>query len=101
MYNYIIHRNNLIIRNEHYLALMIFKYKLIILASMNENYIKIIKSISPLELAEVAQVTRDMAQKYKSGYSVPTLKKAILIEDALGIPARTWVQVQELKENNK
>lgn len=80
---------------------MIFKYKLIILANMNQNYIKIIKSISPLKLAQVAQVTRDMAQKYKSGYSVPTLKKAILIEDTLGIPARVWIHIQELKENSK
>jgi transcriptional regulator with XRE-family HTH domain len=98
MYNYIIHRNNLIIRNKHYLALMIFKYKLIILADMNEDYIKIIKSISPLELAQVARVTRDMAQKYKSGYSMPTLIKAILIEDALGIPARAWVEHKKMKE---
>ena len=68
---------------------------------MKTNYFEIIKNIPPLELAKIVSVTRDMAQKYKSGYSVPTLKKAVLIEDALGIPARTWVQVQELKENNK
>lgn len=100
MYNYIIHRNNLIIHNRHIFTLMVFKYKSIILARMRENYISIIKNISPLELAQVAQVTRDMAQKYKSGYSVPTLKKAILIEDTLGIPARAWIEVQELKGSN-
>lgn len=66
-----------------------------------DYFTKKIKNISPLELAQVAQVTRDMAQKYKSGYSVPTLKKAVLLEDTFGIPARMWVQVQEQKRNSK
>lgn len=98
MYNYIIHTNKLIIHNLFYIRLMVFKYKLIILAPMREDYISIIKNISPLELAKIANVTRDMAQKYKSGYSLPTLQKAILIEDVLGIPARTWVEHKKMRE---
>ena len=76
---------------------MLFKYKSIILTSMIENYRNIINNIPPLELARVANVTRDMAQKYKSGYSLPTLKKAVLIEKEWNIPPRIWVELQNIK----
>ncbi len=101
MYNYIIHKNKCIIPIELKISSLLFKYNLFILAHMMNEYQKIIKNIPPLELAKIAKVTRDTAQKYKSGYTLPPLKKAFLIEDALGIPARTWIELQEQRENNK
>jgi len=68
---------------------------------MKIAYIEIIKSISPLKLAKIANVSRDMAQKYKKGYNLPRLDKAILIEDELGIPARAWVELKKNKEAKK
>jgi transcriptional regulator with XRE-family HTH domain len=68
---------------------------------MNNKDIQNIKSIPPLELAKIANVSRDMAQKYKKGHSLPRLDKAFLIEDELGIPARHWAELKKLKENNQ
>ena len=68
---------------------------------MITEYIKLIKEIPPLELAKIANVSRDMAQKYKSGYTTPPLDKAILIEDTFKIPARAWVDLRKMKNENK
>ena len=66
-----------------------------------ECFIKKIKDTHGNTFAEVAGITRDMAQKYKSFSSYPRLDKAIKIEDELDIPARAWVDIRKYKENKK
>jgi len=68
---------------------------------MNSKDIENIKSISPVKLANIAGVSRDMAQKYKKGLNLPRLDKAFLIEDAFNIPARAWVDLKKFKDAQK
>jgi len=64
-----------------------------------KRYSRIIKDIHGNIFAEIAGVSRNMAQKYKSGYSLPPLDKAVKIEEKLGIPARAWVDIRKSREN--
>ena len=66
----------------------------------NENFEKI-KDLSPSSLVNLLGSQRDVIQKYKSGYILPPLDKAILIEDEFGIPARAWVDLRKMKNENK
>lgn len=53
------------------------------------------------EIIEVVGVTIDQARKYKSGYSLPSLKGAVLIEEAFSIPAGFWVKYQKAMQLQK
>ena len=64
-----------------------------------EYYSKLIKNTHGNTFAQIAGVSRDMAQKYKSFSSYPPLEKAIKIEDSLDIPARAWVDIRKSREN--
>jgi predicted transcriptional regulator len=55
-----------------------------------------IKDTHANTFAEIAQVSRDMAQKYKNFSSYPRLDKAVKIEDKIGIPARAWVDIRQM-----
>ena len=57
--------------------------------------------IESVKLAEVAEVSIDMARKYKSGYSLPPLDTAIKFEDHLQIPVRYWVDIKKKRESKK
>jgi len=61
-------------------------------------YITEINKVSISELSSICKVTKDQARKYKAGKSLPSLKRAVLIEDTLNIPARSWVDLQRSKE---
>ncbi len=51
--------------------------------------------LSASKIAEIANVTVNMAQKYKSGSNLPRLDKAIKLEDELKIPVRYWIELKE------
>ena len=59
-----------------------------------------IKDTHANTFAEIAQVSRDMAQKYKNFSSYPRLDKAVRIEDKIGIPARAWVDIRKAIKGN-
>jgi transcriptional regulator with XRE-family HTH domain len=63
-----------------------------------EKFLKEIKNIRTIKLAEAVGVSRNMAEKYKNFSNYPSLDKAILIEDSFGIPARAWVDIRKYKE---
>ena len=56
------------------------------------------KNLSAHEIAKIANVTVNMAHKYKNGSHLPRLDKAIKLEDELKIPIRYWI---ELKQKRK
>jgi len=66
----------------------------------NENF-DIILNIPATDLAKTSGVTRDQAQKYKAGKSVPSLARAVLLEDTYNIPPRLWIQLKNHVENNE
>lgn len=59
-----------------------------------------IKDLSSKDLAELVGVEINMAQKYKRFDNLPRLDSAILIEDKFEIPARAWVDLKKVKEEN-
>jgi hypothetical protein len=65
------------------------------------NQFALIFNISALTLKETAKVSRDTAQKWKSGFSIPKLRTAVLIEDAHGIPPRLWVNYEKFISEEK
>jgi len=56
--------------------------------------------IDTKQIAATAGVSINMAFKYKAGYSLPRLDKAILLEDKLGIPARFWLELKNKRSKN-
>ena len=50
------------------------------------------------KIAKIANVTKDMAYKYKTGHSLPRLDKAIKLKDELGIPVEFWVELKQIRE---
>jgi len=65
------------------------------------NKFDAIFNISALTLKETTKVSRDTAQKWKSGFSIPKLRTAVLIEDIHGIPTRLWVDYEKFISENK
>lgn len=61
---------------------------------LNEIFINI-KNIPVSEFVTELSITRDMAYKYKNGKSLPSLEKAILIEEKFNIPAFAWVELKK------
>ncbi len=53
------------------------------------------------ELAEIAGIKVNMAQKYKRFDNYPAIEKAVLLEDAFGIPTRVWVDLKKFKDAQK
>jgi len=71
---------------------------------MNKNLVQIKQTISNLETQEIVNllgIGLNMAQKYKRFTHLPRLDSAILMEDNLGIPARAWVELKNLKDSTK
>jgi len=65
------------------------------------GFIILIKNIKTIELANLAGVGRNMAEKYKNSSSLPPLDKAILFEDKFNIPPRAWVDIKKFKDAQK
>jgi len=66
-----------------------------------DNFLTSINSIRTIELANLVGVSRNMAEKYKNFKSYPPLDKAVMIEDTFKIPARAWVDLRKMKNENK
>jgi len=66
-----------------------------------DNQFNKIFNISAIELRDTTSVSRDTAQKWKSGFCTPKLKNAVLIEDEHNIPARMWVDYEKFIKENK
>lgn len=58
-----------------------------------------ISKIKAIDLANTAQVGRNMAEKYKKFQNVPSLPKAVLLEDKYNIPSRVWVDIKKYNES--
>lgn len=65
---------------------------------MKTEFIEQIAKIKAEELQKVVNVSLSTAHKYKSSLVLPSLEKAVLIEDKLQIPARAWVDMKNKKE---
>jgi len=66
--------------------------------NMKNDIFENIQKIKVSQLVQVAKVTQDMAYKMKNSRALPSLEKAVLIEDELDIPARVWVDMKNKKE---
>jgi len=65
---------------------------------MKKEFIEKIAEIKANELQKIANISLSTTHKYKSSLVLPSLEKAVLIEDELQIPARTWVDMKIKKE---
>lgn len=71
---------------------------------MNEQLVILknkINNISTKQIAKIAGIKVNMAQKYKRFDNYPAIEKAVLLEDAFGIPTRAWVDLKKLKDAQK
>ena len=60
-----------------------------------------ISRLKTREISSVVNVSEDMARKYKSGYSLPTLENAVLLEECFSIPAKYWVLYRNQMKSSK
>jgi len=65
---------------------------------MKTEFIEQIAKIKAEELQKVVNVSLSTAHKYKSSLVLPSLEKAVIIEDEFQIPARAWVDMKNKKE---
>lgn len=65
---------------------------------MKTEFIEKIAKVKAEELQKIVKVSLSTAHKYKSSLVLPSLEKAVLIEDKLNIPARTWIDMKNKKE---
>lgn len=63
--------------------------------------IKKIVSLPPQSIAQTLKISENMAQKYKSGKSLPSLEGAVVLEETFAIPAKFWVKYKQLKQIEK
>jgi len=68
-----------------------------------EEFVKfnIIFNLSPSLIVETVGISGDMAQKYKSGHSLPPLDKALILRNKHEIPMELWVELWNIAKEFK
>jgi len=62
------------------------------------NSLTLINNTKTMDIANLVNIKRSMAEKYKNFSSLPPLDKAVLIEDTFKIPTRAWADIKKLKD---
>lgn len=65
--------------------------------NINDEKFDIIINISPAKLQDAVNISRSMAQKYKSSSFMPPLEKAYVLERKLNIPMQMWVELKNYR----
>lgn len=68
-----------------------------------EEFVKfnIIFNLSPSLIVNAVGISGDMAQKYKSGNSLPPLDKALILKKEYKIPMELWVELWNIAKDFK